>query len=144
VLHPTRGRGWLGSFARNGGEVEEFLAQRRKDAKEEKVLDLNALDFLILKTLRLCAFARVTLPQAPHPTRGRGWFGSFARNGGEVEEFLAQRRKDAKEEKVLDLNALDFLILRTLRLCDFARVTLPQAPHPTRGRGWFGSFARSG
>jgi hypothetical protein len=30
TLRPTRGREWFGSFARNGGEVEEFLAQRRK------------------------------------------------------------------------------------------------------------------
>jgi hypothetical protein len=42
-------------FAVGGLGMKRFS---RKGAKEGKVLDLNALDFLILKTLRLCGFAR--------------------------------------------------------------------------------------
>jgi hypothetical protein len=42
-------------FAIGGLGMKSFS---RNGAKEEKVLDLKALDFLILKTLRLCGFAR--------------------------------------------------------------------------------------
>jgi hypothetical protein len=68
---------------------EEWVAQRRRDAKEEKEFLI-----LILKTLRLCGFARELQI---------GSFGSGSGGGGK-DEGVAQRRRDAKEEK-------EFLIL---------------------------------
>ena len=111
----TLRRDAIGTFASN----EEFLAQRRRDAKEDRFFAYEKI-YQFQKTLRLGDFAReisettyISLQQASALRACH----SFDRRN---EEFLAQRRRDAKEDRVFVYEET-YLLLKTLRLGDFAR-----------------------